>query len=449
MIPSLTIIIPAYNSEKTLAEALDSIAAQQGLGGESCSVSGCTVVGSREQIVSREGAEVAKGDKTTDGRSISCRVEASRQQMASPVVLGGEAKDNFSEPLPVNGDRPHEASRPRSGILRAASGLSTSAPFASLREIESDAAPSALRPLSYAFSLSEVEILVIDDASTDGTVRVAEEWGQRHSEWGNRLRILRNPGNLGPAASRNHGLRLAQSEWIALLDADDAWKPDRLRVGWALAQCNPEIVLWSGKVLPLSAGQETAESTCESAKSTFDRGDLPVWRAIELEELAFHNPVATSTILAKRNAIIDVGGFDASLRGPEDYDLWLRLAGKHRLAMIDWPLSYYRQRPGSLSMDDRKFLPQVIKVFAKAYGPGGALHQKYNQRMSLSWQLLAGAWMASERKAFGSAWLWFIKALWLWPRPLPCRGQYRWPRLKLMKSLIWRMSRTLVGKNGT
>jgi hypothetical protein len=164
-------------------------------------------------------------------------------------------------------------------------------------------------------------------------------------------------------------------------------------------------------------------------------------RHLTLTDFSFHNPVATSTVLAKRNAIIEVGGFDTSLRGPEDYDLWLRLAVKHRLALIDRPLSYYRQTPGSLSMDDRTFLPQVIRVLKKAYSPGGALFQQPNQRVSLAWQMLMGSWMAGERQAFGRAWIWFMKALWQWPLPFPRVIPNKWPRLKLMKALLWRYFR--------
>ena len=70
-----------------------------------------------------------------------------------------------------------------------------------------------------------LEILVIDDCSTDNTVEVVEALGREIPS----LRLLSTPVNGGPSAARNVGLRAAKADWIALLDADDAWKPGRLK----------------------------------------------------------------------------------------------------------------------------------------------------------------------------------------------------------------------------
>jgi succinoglycan biosynthesis protein ExoO len=76
------------------------------------------------------------------------------------------------------------------------------------------------------------EIIVVDDASTDGTARTVEDTGREDP----RIRLLRHERNAGPAAARNTGLSAANGKWIAILDADDAWRPDRLQRMLALAE---------------------------------------------------------------------------------------------------------------------------------------------------------------------------------------------------------------------
>ena len=147
-------------------------------------------------------------------------------------------------------------------------------------------------------------------------------------------------------------------------------------------------------------------------------------------------------MLVKREVLLAVGGFDAQFRGPEDYDLWLRVAaygqieeksieqkeaketkerildsaegGKYKssslplfpsvkksssgIVHVAEPVSRYRQVPGSLSMDDRKFLPQVVRVLDKAFGVGGALAEYGHLRTgAMSSQYWSGSWMAFSR----------------------------------------------------
>ena len=76
-----------------------------------------------------------------------------------------------------------------------------------------------------AQTFSPLEILVIDDCSTDDTVEVVRALGREIPS----IRLLSTPANSGPSAARNVGLRAAQGDWIALLDSDDAWRPGRLK----------------------------------------------------------------------------------------------------------------------------------------------------------------------------------------------------------------------------
>jgi glycosyltransferase involved in cell wall biosynthesis len=321
MIPSLTIIIPAYNSEKTLAEALDSIAKQEMPGAES--------IGRRSE-------------KTGDRR----------------------------------------------------------------QESENGREPSALSPLPYAFSLSEVEILVVDDASTDGTVSVVEEWVRSHPEWQGRIQVLHHPQNQGPAASRNQGLRLARSEWIAFLDADDIWLPEKLATQLQCVREHPEMVLWCGEVVIIARIHSTGGSTDGRSENQAHR-----LRSLTVNDFITNNPVATSTVLVRKSAVDQVGGFDESLRGPEDYDLWLRMIVRYPMARIEVALSEYRVQFASLSMDDRRFVPQVLKVLNKAFGPGGVLVDRTElRRVMKGSQYWSASWMALHRGDRWTAIRYWIKA---------------------------------------
>ena len=238
-----------------------------------------------------------------------------------------------------------------------------------------------------AQTFTDFEVIVIDDASTDQTPRILED------EFAGRpgVHVLLQARNQGPAAARNAGMAQACGRWVAFLDGDDAWLPDRLAVQIGLAGEHPEVALWCGAVMPLVGGR--VPSVADNATT------LPM-RELPLKEFAFHNAVATSTVLVKREALLAVGGFDPQFRGPEDYDLWMRVASQQRLMRIERPLSRYRLVPGSLSMDDRKFLPQVLRVLDKAFGNGGALAAYAGLHDSaVATQYWNASWMAFNRGA--------------------------------------------------
>lgn len=303
--------------------------------------------------------------------------------------------------------------------------------------------PTTQQPDKRSFN---IEIIVVDDASTDNTVEVAETWarekgvdcrlrvvdcekdgeigkdkrdGRRqvgktdaddfpvgHSENAatrkpeNRaiehdtnfnVRILRLPVNRGPAAARNRGIAEAAGEWIAFLDADDVWLPRRLDAQLrSVAKC-PDVGLWSGDAVRFD-GRPPSEM---NAVSGYDDAGV---RRIQIAELFTNNCIATSTVLARRQAVLDAGGFDEQFRGPEDLDLWLRMAARVPAASVAVPLAGYRQRHGSLSLDDRTFLPQVLKVLDKAFAEGGAVAGMRDWRKTAeSTQYWNASWMAFQR----------------------------------------------------
>lgn len=230
------------------------------------------------------------------------------------------------------------------------------------------------------------EIIIVDDVSTDDTVRVCEDW--QHKAVGAPLaRLLRQAHNTGPAGARNAGIRTASGDWIAFLDADDAWLPGRIEAQLNTAATHPGAILLCGGTVPLAAGH-SAPAIPAAFRIT----------QLTLDDFISHNPIATSTVLVWRKAILDAGLFDEQFRGPEDYDMWLRIASRHECLQLETLLSRYRTTVGSLSMDERTFLPQVLAVLHKAFAPDGALAAHPRQRRrAYAEQYASASWMAFNR----------------------------------------------------
>ena len=244
------------------------------------------------------------------------------------------------------------------------------------------------------------EIVVVDDASTDDTVVVARETLETS---GFRFQISALPGNVGPAAARNRGIAQADGEWIAFLDGDDAWMPWKLAHQLSALEAHPEAGMICGGVQSFGSDAELAHRQAAASPANADVRDVSLTDFIE------NNPVATSTVVVRRDVLNEVGGFDPQFRGPEDLDLWLRIAVRTRIVMTDAVASLYRHVPGSLSMDERTFLPEVLRVLDKAFGDGGALagHRELRQTARAT-QLWNASWMAFHRGDRGRATrLWF------------------------------------------
>ncbi len=190
-----------------------------------------------------------------------------------------------------------------------------------------------------------VEVIVVDDGSTDATAAVAERLGAT---------VLRQDQS-GPGAARNRGLQRATAEYVAFLDADD-W--------FAL-----------GKVERSIATLQRLGARCLATDAWLVRGDRvercknelrSLSEVVTQERLLRGNPIICSTVVCRRSELLEVGGFDESpdLVASEDYDLWLRLAAREPIAYLAEPLSFYRVHPGSLSGNAR-FLRGVDRILDK------------------------------------------------------------------------------------
>ena len=176
----------------------------------------------------------------------------------------------------------------------------------------------------WAQTLTPVELIVVDDGSLDDTSAVAKSVDPRT--------IVIRQENGGPGAARNRGVKEARGNWIAFIDADDAWRPRKLETQRP-QMLRPEIdVVFSHVVDPL-------ERDCVEFELKFD--DL--WR---------HNYIGLSTSVVRREAFERIGGFDEDrgVLGIEDYNLWLRMASRGtRFAFLKDELVEYTPAAGNLS----------------------------------------------------------------------------------------------------
>lgn len=181
----------------------------------------------------------------------------------------------------------------------------------------------------------DFEIIVLDDASPDGTAELVEAHAKRDP----RIRLVRLDKS-GPSRARNIGVEMACGEWIAFLDADDVWPAHRLATIESVADRSDAADALYGRTAffrNTPSDARTVSSIRKAALSPYD--------------LLCENPVCTlSNLTVRRDAFLDVGGFDVDIVHGEDVEFMLRLAaGGGRIEGIDATLVFYRASEFGLS----------------------------------------------------------------------------------------------------
>ena len=184
-----------------------------------------------------------------------------------------------------------------------------------------------------AQTADDLELIVVDDASTDDTPRRLASYCDP------RLVCLRNPANLGQTRSLNRGLRAARGRYVARMDHDDVAEPARFARQAAYLDAHPGVTVlgtWATFIDPAGAPAGTAEP--------------PAAPAVLAWALAGGCPLIHSSVMFRRGPVLAAGGYDPAFGLAEDYDLWTRLlqAGR-RLAVLPEYLCRVRRHPGQQS----------------------------------------------------------------------------------------------------
>ena len=189
-----------------------------------------------------------------------------------------------------------------------------------------------------------LEVIVVDDGSA---VPIA---AADHRS----VRVIRQP-NAGPSAARNRGIREARGELIAFLDADDVWYPGKLAA--QLARFRPGVGLCSCDFDVIEVG-----------------GRRPGWggHGGDYRQLLKGNSVATSTVIARRSLLVEVGFFDEAVRHSEEWGTWLDIARRSELEHVGAVLVGYRLHHANASKDYRRMWLGAVRVLWRHRGSGAA-----------------------------------------------------------------------------
>lgn len=179
------------------------------------------------------------------------------------------------------------------------------------------------------------ELLAIDDGSIDET----RQWLAARSFQDDRLRVLDNQGT-GLVDALNYGISQAQGAYIARMDADDIAMPRRFERQVKFLEANPLIAVLGTQVLPIDAKGDPA-----GRATAFPTDPATIANALLEKGCVFRHP----TIMARREALQSVGGYRADLAYAEDFDLWLRMAERFKLANLPDVTLFYRSHPQSIS----------------------------------------------------------------------------------------------------
>jgi glycosyltransferase involved in cell wall biosynthesis len=180
-----------------------------------------------------------------------------------------------------------------------------------------------------AQTYSDWDMILIDDASTDGTGAKLDAWAARDR----RIAAIHNERNLGLAASLNLGWRRARGELIARMDADDVSAPDRIERQLAFLREHPEVdVLGTAASL---VGEDARPMGTITPAATHEELVAHMYRKM---------PFMHSSVVMRRRFLETLGGYDEQLRRSQDFDLWARGHHQFRYANLPEPLIRYTTR---------------------------------------------------------------------------------------------------------
>ena len=247
-----------------------------------------------------------------------------------------------------------------------------------------------------AQSHGNVELVVVNDGSTDGSAGILAGYGSR-------IRVFHEE-NLGPAVARNRAIAAAQGEWIAFLDQDDVWERNRLERQLAALRPGDDGVHSECRIID-AAGR--------TIRARFSHGENEEYTT--LARTITLNPIYVPTVLVRRRAVLEVNGLDPANRfGTDDYQLSLRLlATGHRYHYLPDVLASYRVHGRNRSANHTSMMRGDIYAIGQTYAeyPQGfrradltAFHAKMHELyFTLGWHYQDNGEPAEARRCFRQA----------------------------------------------
>ena len=209
-------------------------------------------------------------------------------------------------------------------------------------------------------TIEDFELIVVDDGSTDETEKALAQYQGRF--------IYHLQGNQGVSAARNRGIQTARGKWIAFLDDDDLWMPEKLETQIRFFSQNPKAMICQTEEIWIRNGRRVNPRKKHQKFS----GDIFAPSLL----LCLVSP---SAVMIKRELFEQVGCFDETLPACEDYDLWLRISAQFPIFLIDRPLVVKRGgHPDQLSRTTPALDRFRIKSLVKILGSGRLSAEQYD-----------------------------------------------------------------------
>lgn len=205
-----------------------------------------------------------------------------------------------------------------------------------------------------AQTMHDIELIIVDDGSVDDTRTVLEPFLTDH-----RIRYFYQE-NQGQSRARNFALEKANGEFVAFLDSDDAWSPEKLEKQLAIFQSDPGIDVVHGD-----------EAIIDEHGDVVSLDNMKRHSGRITRQLLADNSVSITTALVKRRCFEEMGGFDASLEVADDYELWLRFSARYWFHYEPGIVACYRVMADQISTDKRRRFSaneRIINEFLARYG---------------------------------------------------------------------------------
>jgi len=196
-------------------------------------------------------------------------------------------------------------------------------------------------------TVAPAEIIVVDDGSTDDTAAAL-------APYENRIRYIYQE-NMGVSAARNRGVEAANGDFVAFLDADDIWHPQKLELQMDAFAKIPALGLLGTRGFFLPFNELPRYDKLPSRPYSFI-----TWR-----QLVVKNHICSSSVIVRSSILNIAGDFDTTLQGPEDRDLWLRIAEISTVVNLNIPLVGYRIVPGSVSQQPQRCQAGMQSILRK------------------------------------------------------------------------------------
>jgi len=192
------------------------------------------------------------------------------------------------------------------------------------------------------------ELLIVDDGSTDNTKNIVKNFltDKRINYYYQK--------NFGPAVARNYGISKASGKYLAFLDSDDLWKPNKLEMQFNHLNKNSDCCL-------IHTNYSIFEYNTQTSKPFQQTPWFSNWD--ENERLLMFDTIGTLTVLTETQLIKNLGGFKNDFYGTEDWDLWIRVSKEGKISKLNDDTAYYRIHPDGISQSFDNHLVELNKVY--------------------------------------------------------------------------------------